>query len=100
MENGKWNSGAAFKGPGDGLVAVIGEVGDVAGAGSGNARFDRRVGFLAAAHAVEEIGHVIDGAVAEGFSFEDGIVLAEDTFAVDAKAKAIEFERSLGAAKF
>ena len=72
----------------------------MAGAGRGDAGFDGSVGFLAGADAIEEIGHVIDGAVAEGLGFEDRIVLAGDAFAIEAEAGASDFESGVGAAKF
>ena len=80
---------------------VVGEIGDVAGAGGGYAGFDRGVGLFAAADAVEEIFHVVDGAVAEAVGFDDGIVFAAlHAFAIDAEAAAIDFEGGFGAAEF
>ena len=46
-------------------VVVVGEVGDLAGAGRGYTGFDWGVGLFAGFDAVEEILHVGDGAVRE-----------------------------------
>ena len=90
----------AIEGPGDLGVALVGEVGDVAGAGGGDAGFDGGVGFFAGADAVEEIFHVGDGAVAETFGFDDGIEVALDAFAPDGEAAARDFQGGVGAAEF
>ena len=89
-----------LKGPGDLGVALVGEIGDVAGAGGGDAGFDGGVGLFAAADAVEEIFHVGDGAVAEAFGFDDGIEIALDAFAPDGEAAASDFQGGFGAAEF
>src|SRR5712672_3621368 len=86
--------------PGDLAVAVVGEVGYVAGAGRGDSGFDWGVGLFAGSDAVEEILHVGDGAVLEAVGAEDGIAFGGGTFAMDGEAGAINFQGGFGAAEF
>jgi len=51
--------------PGDLAAAMVGQVGDVAGARCGNSGFDWRVWLFATPHTVEEILHVGDRSVLE-----------------------------------
>src|SRR5712672_1132373 len=86
--------------PGDLAVAVVGEVGYVAGAGRGDSGFDWGIGLFAGLDAVEEILHVGDGAVLEAVGAEDGIAFGGGTFAMDGEAGAINFQGGFGAAEF
>src|SRR5712672_722817 len=86
--------------PGDLAVAVVGEVGYVAGAGRGDSGFDWGIGLFAGLDAVEEILHVGDGAVLEAVGAEDGIAFGGGTFAMDGEAGAIDFQGRFGAAEF
>jgi len=56
--------------------AAVGEIGDLAGAGCGDSGFDWRVGLFAGFDAIEEILHVVDGAIAEAVCLDDGLSLA------------------------
>ena len=81
-------------------VALVGQVSDVAGAGGGYAGFDWGVGFFTGADAVEEIFHVVDGAVAEAFGFDYGIEVALYAFAPDGEAAARDFKGGVETAEF
>src|SRR5260221_603714 len=93
-------SGGRLWGPGDLAVAVVGEVGYVAGAGCGDSGLYWSVGIFTGLDAVEEILHVGDGAVLEAVGAEDRVALGRGAFAVDGEAAAINFEGGVGAAEF
>lgn len=92
--------GRGFWGPGDLAVAVVGQVGDVAGAGCGDTGFDWGVGLFARLDAVEEILHVGDSAVLEAVGAEDGVAFGGGAFAVDGEAAAVNFQCGFSAAEF
>src|SRR5579872_5314187 len=92
--------GLRFWGPGDLGVALVGEVGDVAGAGGGDSCFYGGVGFFTRADAVEEIFHVVVGAVAEALGFDDGIEIAGEAFAPDGETVAGDIQGGFSAAEF
>ena len=84
-------SGWRLQRPGDLTGATVGQIRDLPGAGCGDSGFDRRVRLFAALDAVEEVLHVVDGAVAEGVGLEDGIVFGWHAFAIDAKSRRLSF---------
>src|SRR5258706_13098702 len=92
-------SSPVFLRPGYLTGAAVGQIGDLAGAGCGNSRFDWRVGLFAGLDAIEEILHVVDGAIAEAVCLDDWIVLGRQAFVIDAKAAPVELQVCVAAAK-
>ncbi len=88
-----------FGGPVSLAVAVVGEVGDVAGAGGGYSGLYGGVRLLTAFEAVDEVLHVLDGAVAEAGLGEDGVLFAVEALFVDAEARAGQLEGGFSAAE-
>src|SRR6266481_6885194 len=92
-------SSRVLRRPGYLTGAAIGQIGDLTGAGCGNSRFDWRVGLFACLDAIEEILHVVDGAIAEAVCLDDWIVLGRHAFVIDAKAAAVELQGCVRSAK-
>src|SRR5712692_2030642 len=82
--------------PGDLAVAVVGEVGYVAGTGCGDSGLDWGVWVFARLDAVEEILHVGDGAVLEAVGAEDRVAFGGGAFAVDGETAAVNFQGGFG----
>src|SRR5579884_3416637 len=61
----------------------VGEIPDMSGASRSHACFNRSIGLLARFDAVEEIGHVIDRAVAVAASRHHRILFARCSFAMN-----------------
>src|SRR6266850_963359 len=92
-------SNRVLRRPGYLTGTAVGQIGDLAGAGCGNSGFDWRVGLFTGLDAIEEILHVVDGAVTEAVCPDDWIVLGRHAFVIDAKAAAVELQGCVRAAE-
>jgi len=79
--------------------AVIGQVGDVAGARGGHTSFDRSVWLFARTDTIEEVLQVVDGAVAEAVGPYYWIFPSGQAFVINGEAAAVDLQGGVGASE-
>src|SRR5437588_10982742 len=77
--------------------AVIGQVGDVAGARGGDTSFGRSVWLFARTDAIEEVLQVVDRAVAEAVGPYYRIFPSGQAFVINGEAAAVDLQGGSGA---